>query len=385
VIGAGTLLMCATGYAFPSHWNRRLMRKARGVRLPSRRGAARTLAVFVLASLAVGTYLIQSEGLDSLLTTRQVALANKGYLLVLLSAGAAAWLVYLAVVGRPQGRRAWAVVLITGAGALAPLLVSGARSIAILGLAIPAALLIYFLIWRFPGRVIAAGLVALVALAVVIRVTVREPSYAEPAPAASSEAVDPWIVRDLDPVLGGTEAAGLDGLVLARTEYLPTFGVDPALSAKAFVGAPVPRSIWPDKPRSAMDTFTERLNPVRYSLGQVGQGTSLAGELTMNWGPIGMFAGFVLFAVYLCFLGELASGTAGVLGVLVATALLPRVASAMWGDSFNSTWGGIALVLMILLAVAIGHGLARRPSAAGSAKRRRMPRGLLPIIRREPT
>ena len=72
-----------------------------------------------------------------------------------------------------------------------------------------------------------------------------------------------------------------------------------------------------------MDTFTNRVNPWEYRLTNVGQTTSLPGELTMNWGLIGVFAGFAAFALLLCLLGELLAGAGGPVGWLLGAVLVP--------------------------------------------------------------
>ena len=80
----------------------------------------------------------------------------------------------------------------------------------------------------------------------------------------------------------------------------------------------------------------------------------------MNWGLIGVFAGFAVFALLLCLLGELLAGVGGVFGWLVSVALVPPAGAAIWADSFNTLWGGFALVVMITLAVIGGRFLGAR-------------------------
>ena len=92
-------------------------------------------------------------------------------------------------------------------------------------------------------------------------------------------------------------------------------------------------------------------------MSKVGKTTTLAGEFEMDAGLAGVFIGFVLFALLLAVLGELLAGVGGIFGILVAVALIPRVGAAFWGDSFNAGWGGIVLIVMMALAIAVGRAI----------------------------
>ena len=120
-----------------------------------------------------------------------------------------------------------------------------------------------------------------------------------------------------------------------------------------------------------MDTFTNRVNPWEYRLTNVGQTTSLPGELTMDWGLIGVFAGFAVLAVLLCLLGELLTGAGGLFGQLLAAVLVPPCGAAIYSDSFNAFWQAIVLVMMMTAAVIGGRVLeARRHGVAGQDRAR---------------
>ena len=75
----------------------------------------------------------------------------------------------------------------------------------------------------------------------------------------------------------------------------------------------------------------------------------------MNWGLVGVFAGFAAFAVVLCLFGELLAGSGGPFGWLLGTALVPPCGAAIYADSFNTFWGALVLVVMISFAVIGGR------------------------------
>ena len=87
--------------------------------------------------------MLRDSGLKELFESRQTAFAGSGYQLALLSAGAGAWLVYFAVIGWPGESRERALLAVSGAVTLVPLLFSGARSVVILGFIVPIALLVH--------------------------------------------------------------------------------------------------------------------------------------------------------------------------------------------------------------------------------------------------
>ncbi|MFN8161954.1 MAG: O-antigen polymerase [Solirubrobacterales bacterium] len=356
ILCGAVVVLGAVGWALPAGWHGRLLERASAVRLPSRRGAAVALALFTVLSLAAAASVLQAEGLDAILKLRQTAFADQGYKFALLMTAAAAWLVYFAVVGWPPGRRERLILVGTALVALLPLLISGSRTALILGFLVPIVLLVHLLVRPLRARTVAIGLICLLAFAVGARQATRGGTtsvYLKQA--APGTELDTGAVTAFRPALGWTEAAGLDGFILVRSEYLPQFGTNPGLTAGAFAGIPVPRAIWPSKPKSAMDTFSSRLNPWDFAISRVGQTTTLAGEFTMNWGLAGVFLGFGLFAVILCLGGELLAGTAGTVGILVAAVLVPRTAAAVWGDSFSAGWGAIVIVLTFVAAVGVGR------------------------------
>lgn len=370
IVAVATAILCLVGRLLPVDWGCRALRRLREISLPSRRGAIGAQAVFLAISLAMAAYLLRTKGVETLSKSRQTAFADSGYQLALLYAGAGAWLVLFAASGWPAGRRERALLVAAGSAAFVPLLISGARSAAILGFILPIILLIHLRVRPIRLRTVGVVLASLMVVAIGMRQLTRgegaPPFQREATPTTESDGA---VVNALEPALGWTEAAVLDGFVLVREEYLPRFGTDPFLTPGAFLGIPVPRSLWPDKPRSAMDTFSSRINPSEYGLSKVGQTTTLPGELTMDWGLPGVFVGFAVFALLLCLLGELLAGAGGVFGVLVSAALVPPVAAAIWADSFNGAWGGIVLAVMIGLAMACGRALsgpAPRLSAGGS-------------------
>jgi hypothetical protein len=360
VLAGSAATICAVGFLIPVGWGRRLLGKLGGVSLPSRRGALLTLAAFLLISLAMGAYVVRDSGLKELFESRQTAFAGSGYQLALLSAGAGAWLVYFAVIGWPSESRERALLAVSGAVTLIPLLFSGARSVVILGFIVPIALLVHLRVRPISLRAAVIGALVLLAFAIATRDLTRGGS--DSAVLEEATQANGSVVRALKPALGWTEAAGLDALVLVRTEYEPRFGTDPAVTPGPFAGFAIPRSLWPGKPRSAMDTFSEDLNPWNYDVSKVGKTTTLAGEFEMDAGLAGVFIGFILFALLLAVLGELLAGVGGIFGILVAVALIPRVGAAFWGDSFNAGWGGIVLIVMMALAIAVGRAIGETGS-----------------------
>ena len=358
ILTGAAATVCVVGHLVPVGLGHRLFGRLKRGSLPGRRGALHTLAAFLLISLVVAAYLVRNAGLKELLESRQTAFAGNGYQLALLTAGAGAWLVYFAVVRWPAERRERALLLISGAVTLVPLLLSGARSVVILGFVVPIALLVHLRIHPISLQTAVIGAVVLFAFAIGTRELTRGGTGSSTLEEAT-QANGP-VVRALKPVFGWTEAAGLDALVLVRTEYVPRYGTDLAQTPGPFVGIAIPRSIWPGKPRSAMDNFSERLNPWQYATSKVGKTTTLAGEFEMDWGLPGVLIGFVLFALLLVALGELLTGVGGIFGILIAVALIPRVGAALWGDSFNAGWGGIALVVMMALAIVAGRVIEGR-------------------------
>ncbi len=269
IAAAATAVLCVVGRLVPADLGRQTSGRLKAVELPSPAGAIRVAAVFVVVSLLVAASVLGSNGIDELAKNRQTAFADSGFKLALLYAGAGAWLVYFTVTGWPAARRERLLAVLLGAGALVALLTTGARSAAILGFIVPVLILVHLKVWPIPMRTVAIVLVALFALAIGMRQLTRSetstPFMRERAPTTEA---DGTVAKALKPALGWTEAAGFDGFVLVRTEYLPRFGTDPFLTAGAFLGTPVPRRIWPGKPRSAMDTFTNRVNPWEYRLTQ---------------------------------------------------------------------------------------------------------------------
>ena len=201
------------------------------------------------------------------------------------------------------------------------------------------------------------GAVVLLAFAIGTRELTRGGSE---APARGGDPRERSRGQRLEAGAGWTEAAGLDALVLVRTEYVPRYGTDLAVTPGPFAGSPSLSLDWPDKPRSAMDNFSKDLNPWNYDVSKVGKTTTLAGEFEMDGGLAGVFIGFVLFALLLVVLGELLTGVGGIFGILIAMALIPSVGAALWGDSFNAGWGGIALVVMMALAIVAGRVIEGR-------------------------
>ena len=356
IVAGATAILCLVGRLLPADLGSTLAGRLKGISLPSPAASIRVAAVFLAVSLLVALELLGTEGFEQLAKSRQTAFAGSGYKLALLYAGAGAWLVYFTEVGWPAARRDRVLLAGLGAAALLPLLISGTRTAAILGLIVPIVLLIHLRVRPIPLRTTAIVLVALAALAIGMRQLTRgEPStpfLREPAPKTEA---DGTIAKALEPALGWTEAAAFDGFVLVRTDYLPRFGIDPLLTPGAFLGIPIPRKIWPGKPSSAMDTFSNRINPWEFRLSRVGQTTSLPGELTMNWGLVGVFAGFAAFALVLCLFGELLAGSGGPFGWLLGAALVPPCGAAIYADSFNTFWGALVLVVMISFAVIGGR------------------------------
>ncbi|MGZ8665884.1 MAG: hypothetical protein ACXWZM_02090, partial [Solirubrobacterales bacterium] len=338
-----------------------LLGRLKAVQMPGSQAAAWVTAMFVAVSLFVGAYVLGSNGFEELMKSRQTAFAGSGFKLALLYAGAGAWLVYFVASGWPQGRRDRILLVTLGCAALVPLVISGTRSAAILGFMVPILLLIHLRLRPIRLRTAAIALACLFVIAIGMRQAFRgdSPTSFLREPPAKTEA-DGVIAKALKPALGWTEAAAFDGFVLVRSQYIPRFGTDPGLTLGAFLGIPVPRSIWPGKPSSAMDTFTDRINPWEYRLTNVGQTTSLPGELTMDWGLIGVFAGFAAFALLLCLLGEMLTGTGGEFGWLLAAVLVPPCGAAIWSDLFNAFWQALVLVVMMIAAVIGGRLLEAR-------------------------
>ncbi len=358
IVAVATAILCVVGRLLPARLGARALGRLRSVRLPSPGPAGRVEAVFLAVSLLVAAYLLASKGLGSLAKSRQAAFADSGYQLALLYAGAGAWLVYFMVVGWPGGdqRRRRLLLLTLGALTLIPLLVSGTRTTTILGFLVPLILLIHLRVRPIPVKTAVIAIVALMVLAIGMRQIARgEPGTPYLREAAPTTEADGIVASALKPAFGWTEAAAFDGFVLVRTQYLPRFGTDPLLTAGAYAGILVPRRLWPDKPRAAGETFTENLTPWEFGLSKVGQSTSLPGDLTMNWGLAGVFAGFAVLGLVLCLLGELLAGAGGAFGWLLAAALVPQAAASIWADSFSTGWQGIALATMITLAVIAGR------------------------------
>jgi hypothetical protein len=369
IAAAATAVLCVVGRLLPVGLGSRLAGRLKAMSLPSPAVAIRVTAVFLAVSLLVAASLLSSNGIDELAKNRQTAFAGSGYKLALLYAGAGAWLVYFTVSGWPAERRERLLLVLLGAAALVALLTSGTRTAAILGFIVPVLILIHLRIRPIPLHTAVIVLVALFVLAIGMRQLTRgEPSTPFLREAAPTTEADSTVAEVLEPALGWTEAAGFDGFVLVRTEYMPQFGADPFLTPGAFLGIPVPRRIWPGKPSSAMDTFTERINPWEFRLSRVGQTTSLPGELTMNWRLVGVFAGFAVLAVLLCLFGELLAGAGGRFGWLLGAVLVPPCGLSIYADSFNTFWGALVLVVMMALAVAAGRVLTG--TRFGSARAR---------------
>ena len=242
IVAGATATMCLAGRLLPVGLGGGVLGRLRGVSLPSPRAASWIQAAFLAISLAVAAYLLASKGVEELSKNRQVAFAGSGYQLALLYAGAGAWLVYFAVVGWPADRRQRALLLAFGAAALIPLVISGARTAAISGFIVPIVLLVHLRVRPIRLRTVAIVLVCLFILAIGMRQATRgdrsDPYLREAAPATEA---DGTVAKALEPGLGWTEAAVLDGFVLVRTQYVPRFGTDPLLTPGVFLGIAVPR------------------------------------------------------------------------------------------------------------------------------------------------
>ncbi len=72
-----------------------------------------------------------------------------------------------------------------------------------------------------------------------------------------------------------------------------------------------------------------------------------------------LLVGFAVLGLALVLLGRLARGASGFLGVLVAIIVIPRLASALWGDLFNASVGVAQVLIPTLAALALAHGIDR--------------------------
>ncbi len=331
--------------------------RLRALTPPSQRAAVITLALFSAITVVALGFVLASRGLGNLFSDRQSLFGDRGYLQLAIVGAGGAFLVYLSSVRELGKRRQWMLTLLVGLVVGALILLTGSRSAALTGLILPALLYVHLRLrpisWR--GLVLIGSV--LVIAGVGLRLGVRE--QLQDVPAASSTTEPPFVQEVLDPFLGGSELGALDGFVLVRSEYVPRFGTDFGETVAAIATAPVPRAIWADKPSGAMARFTAGLDPERFDLTGSELTTSLAGDLYMSGRTAMLLVGFAVLGLALVLLGHLARGASGFLGVLVAVIVIPRLASALWGDLFNASVGVAQVLIPTLAALALAHGIDR--------------------------
>ena len=245
IVAGATAVICLAGRLLPAGLGSGVLGRLKAVQLPGSRAAVRVAALFGAVSLAIGLYVLGSNGFEELSKSRQTAFAGSGYKLALLYAGAGAWLVCFAASGWPRGRRDQALLAALGCAALLPLVISGTRSAAIFGFIVPILLLIHLRVRPIRPRTAIIFLACLFVVAIGMRQAFRGDAPTPVPQRAPNEdrggrRTSP---RFLKPALGWTEAAAFDGFVLVRTQYMPRFGTDPGLT-------PAPSSAFPCRGRS---------------------------------------------------------------------------------------------------------------------------------------
>ena len=330
---------------------------------PAARWTAVVLTAVAVASLTA--VIVTSGGLSALAGQRQAVFENRGYVTLLIAAPLGSFVLYLAACqakGTPLNRR-----LVAGLSVTLVLLslATGTRSTLLRGLLAPVVLYVHLAVRPFSMRVAVTALALFAVVGLGYRVLIREPNQ-PPEALPVAPLVEDGVSKALRPVLDGPEARYLDGLIVVRREFLPRFGPRPFRTVEALAALPVPRRWWQHKPTGAMVTFTRATNPYRYDATHSGVTTSLAGDFALNGGIAGVLIGFALFGLYLGLLGELAAGTAGVAGLVLACVLIPRTASATWGDVHGSAIGALTVGSGVVLALVAGIVLNRRMGRSGS-------------------
>jgi hypothetical protein len=156
----------------------------------------------------------------------------------------------------------------------------------------------------------------------------------------------------------GADTEMLDGLSLEVQVVPSQLGYHPGNSLLAIVAQPVPRVLWPDKPRQADDQVNVWFfGSVGYVAGGPGVAYSLFGGLFYDLGIVMVFLGGIVVGVPLRVVWEwyLRRDRSPVAGVVLA-AMLPFVVILMRGNAHDT----LARAFFVLVPILIGGWVSRR-------------------------
>jgi hypothetical protein len=199
-----------------------------------------------------------------------------------------------------------------------------------------------------PRSILVMAPLVLLAL-VVIRVLTRD--------IVASVATNRPVTEILGEKLGGLtntllfeEVQGADAqlFVLSRGDLLPASYLGRTILAVATL--PIPRAVFPEKPRGGNAVFTERYFPVRYWSLKVEVACSLLTELWLNFRVYGVALGFLVLGVLVRILEAAGRVSRGPLFECCYAVATWRVISLIRGDTLN--WAVNMGSVMTLLVVA---------------------------------
>jgi len=316
------------------------------------------LLVGAAVSLVALALLIEQAGGLSLyldaLRNRQFFFAHEGAQFVALSAFPAAVLAWFTAEASPGRSRRWwaaATALICAASGVA--LAGGARSPLVFLFLLPLLLVFHTRVRRLDWR--AAGAIALILFVAVsgFRVVGRDSSAT-----ASGSLYAPGVVGFLTNAFASPDSRLPDTVAVLRAESLPSKEGRTALAA---VSAPVPRGIWPDKPRGGNEQLAATLYPASF---RPALGLSLAGEAIWNFG----WPGLILFGIFGAVVGAAYRGVRRVPGdplrLVLYAATLGVVLIATRGDLFAGVLGFFKAFAPAILLLGLGIWVAARGEAA---------------------
>jgi hypothetical protein len=218
------------------------------------------------------------HGYIDALRNRQFFFQHEGPLFVALSAFPAAALAWFAVDASPGRSRRWWVRAggLLGAAALTAI-AGGARSPLIFLFLIPVLIVIHMRVRRLSWRTI-----AVLALVTFLAVSAFRTLARDSGATASRDLYAPGVAGFFTNAFASPDSRLPDSIAVLRANSVP------AQNGRTIVGAltaPVPRSVWPGKPRSGNEKLAAALYPGAF---KPALGLTLAAEAVWNFGWIGL-------------------------------------------------------------------------------------------------
>jgi len=159
----------------------------------------------------------------------------------------------------------------------------------------------------------------------------------------------------------GPDTEMLDGLSLEVQAIPRVLPYHPGNSLMSLIAQPIPRALWPDKPRQADDLLNEFFfGDVGYSVGNAGVAYSLFGGLFYDSGLLGVLLGGLACGFLLRISWEWYGRHAGSpVATLVLATMLPFVVILLRGNTQDTLSRALFVIVPLLVVGFISHAAAR--------------------------